>query len=249
MSKTMAVYLGVVLGWSDASGAWAAVPIPFPYFTPDPKPVMYGPPLPDPDVPTCAANDRACLEAHDAAALSAALADHDDARCGESRTPAACRAAFEMITGNVGMRADAILDDPCSWVVLVDHGIATIESKRTGARRRYVDRGWKPMTFLGKCDLSKLASYRGEAAELPTPLPTWVVRRTSPGGAGPSLRAQRPAPPAPVGPPASVLSAPLPAAAAPVPDRVQPPAADTADPAPAAAATAAAFMPVSTTKP
>jgi hypothetical protein len=245
MNKTMVMCLGVVLGGSGASGAWAVVPVPFPYFTPDPKPVMYGPPLPDPDVPTCAANDRACLEAHDAAALSAALADNDDTRCQESRTPAACRAAFEMITGNVGMKADAILDDPCSWVVLVDHGIATIESKRTGARRRYVDRGWKPMSFLGKCDLSKLASARGEAAALPTPLPTWVVRRTLTGGAGPSTRAPRTTPPAPVGPAPALVSAPLPVPATSVPEKVQASTAVAADPA----ATNAPFLPVSTTKP
>jgi hypothetical protein len=143
-----------------------------PFFNPDPRPVMYGPPLPDPEVPACALGDRECLEAHDAAALSAALADEDDARCDDSRHPEACRAAYAMITGNVGMKADPILDDPCSWVVLVDRGVATIESKRIGASRRYADRGWKPRTFLGKCDLSRLSSHTGEVA---VPLPSWVA--------------------------------------------------------------------------
>jgi hypothetical protein len=146
-----------------------------PFFKPDPAPVMYGPALPDPDVPECAGNDRECLEAHDAAALSAALADENDACCDDSRHPEACRAAYEMITGNVGMKADPILDDPCSWVVLVDHGIATIESKRTGVLRRYADRGWKPRTFLGKCDLSRLSSP-GDAVAVP--LPSWVAPRS-----------------------------------------------------------------------
>jgi hypothetical protein len=180
---TTAVLVVVVLGGAAGSSGAAdssGVPAPpadaLPFFKPDPKPVMYGPPLPDPDVPECAANDRECLEAHDAAALSAALADENDASCDGSRHPDACRAAYEMITGNVGMRADPILDDPCSWVVLVDRGIATIQSKRTGSSRRYLDRGWKPRTFLGKCDLSRLSSRGGEAA---VPLPTWVARRSA----------------------------------------------------------------------
>ena len=82
-----------------------------------------------------------------------------------------------MITGNVGMKADPILDDPCSWVVLVDRGVATIESKRLGASRRYADRGWKPRTFLGKCDLSRLSSLPSEAA---VPLPSWVAPPPAP---------------------------------------------------------------------
>src|SRR5204863_5526921 len=75
-------------------------------------------------------------------------------------------------TGAVGMSADPILDDPCSWVVLVDHGIATIHSKRAGVVRRYADRGWRPMTFLGKCDLSTLLAHDADDA---VPLPTWVA--------------------------------------------------------------------------
>ena len=179
IAVVMTVVLGGAAGASGTTVSTAAIDVPatdaLPFFKPDPRPVMYGPPLPDPDVPECAANDRACLEAHDAAALSAALADENDACCDDSRHPDACRAAYEMITGNVGMKADPILDDPCSWVVLVDR-IATIESKRTGASRRYVDRGWKPRTFLGKCDLSRLSSRGSEAA---VPLPTWVAHRAA----------------------------------------------------------------------
>jgi len=244
MGKIIAAFLGATLGLWQPGRAAAADPIPF--FTPDPKPVMYGPPLPDPDVPTCAANDRACLEAHDAAALSAALAANDDDHCKDSRTPAACRAAYEMITGNVGMKADPILDDPCSWVVLVDRGIATIESKRTGTRRRYADRGWKPLTFLGKCDLSKLASRRGDAVELPTPLPTWVVRRTASGGPG-HLPRPRPAatPPGPVGQAASVIAPPASSTETPLLQGSPLPARD----ANGSAATVTVFEPVSTTKP
>jgi hypothetical protein len=181
----MTVMLGGVAGARAATdstgpshpGGAAAAPATadvLPFFKPDPAPVMYGPALPDPDVSECAGSDRACLEAHDAAALSAALADENDACCDDSRHPDACRAAYEMITGNVGMKADPILDDPCSWVVLVDHGIATIESKRTGVLRRYADRGWKPRTFLGKCDLSRLSSL-GNAEVVP--LPSWVAPR------------------------------------------------------------------------
>ena len=236
MDKVIAAFVGVMLMGREAS---AGDPIPF--FTPDPKPVMYGPPLPDPEVPECAANDRACLEAHDAAALSAALAAEDAARCEGSRTPAACRAAYEMITGNVGMKADPILDDPCSWVVLVDHGIATIESRRTGARHRYVDRGWKPLTFLGKCDLSKVSSRGGEVN---TPLPTWVVRRAAPAGGGASPRASRATSPGP-GPAPSVMSPSLPPAGAAVTEMGQRPVAGAAQPTPMPTM----FAPVSTIKP
>jgi hypothetical protein len=165
------VVLGATLGWLPSGQVLAADAVPF--FKADPKPVMYGPPLPDPDVPSCAANDHECLEAHDAKALSAALAEKDITRCEESRTPTSCRDVYEMITGTVGMKADPILDDPCSWVVLVDHGIAVIESKRKGISHRYADRGWKPRTFLGKCDLSKLPSHADEAM---VPLPDWVAK-------------------------------------------------------------------------
>lgn len=178
MGKVSVVVLGAVLGAFPDGRAMAADPVPF--FKSDPKPVMYGPPLPDPDVPSCAANDRECLERHDGAALSAALADKNIARCDESRTPQSCRDSFEMITGTVGMKADAILDDPCSWVVLVDHGVALIESKRKGISHRYADRGWKPRTFLGKCDLSKLPSHADEAK---VPLPVWVARPPTSGAA------------------------------------------------------------------
>jgi hypothetical protein len=186
--------IGATLSWLQARPGFAADAVPF--FKPDPKPVMYGPALPDPDVPSCAANDRACLDAHDAKALSTALADKDISRCQESRTPGTCRDVYEMITGTVGMKADPILDDPCSWVVLVDHGIAVIESKRKGVSHRYADRGWKPRTFLGKCDLSKLPSHADEAT---VPLPDWVAK---PG----ATSAVKPAParPAVVAPPAPI---------------------------------------------
>ncbi|HEX2661180.1 MAG TPA: hypothetical protein VHU40_23035 [Polyangia bacterium] len=190
------LWLGVALGLLPAGRGIAADAIPF--FKPDPKPVMYGPPLPDPDVPSCAANDRACLAAHDAKALSTALAQKDVSQCDLSRTPASCRDVYEMITGTVGMKADPILDDPCSWVVLVDHGIAVIESKRRGVSHRYADRGWKPRTFLGKCDLSKLPSHAGEAT---VPLPDWV------------------APPAAATIPAAIKPAPIPA---PAPEKTTP---------------------------
>ena len=222
------VVLGATLGWLPTGQLFAADAIPF--FKADPKPVMYGPPLPDPDVPSCAANDRECLEAHDAKALSTALAEKDITRCNESRTPTSCRDVYEMITGTVGMKADPILDDPCSWVVLVDHGIAVIESKRKGISHRYADRGWKPRTFLGKCDLSKLPSHADEAT---VPLPDWVAH--PPAAAAKPVTA-RPAAPAR----ATSTAAPSTEATSPV-EKLPPVSAPQSAPGP--------FVPVSTKEP
>lgn len=192
----------------STAGTTSAAADPLPFFKPDPTSVIYGPPLPDPAAPECAVGDWKCLEAHDAAALSGALAAEDDASCDEARQPDACRAAYAMITGNVGMKADPILDDPCSWVMLVDHGVATIESKRNGAIRRYADRGWKPRTFLGKCDLSRLSS-RGD--DVTVPLPSWVAPRSAVlQTSGLATTMTVPTPRAPAKPaPASVAAMPL----------------------------------------
>lgn len=179
VASLVVVAIGTLLLVLLFSGRAEATDV-IPFFTPDPRPVTYGPPLPDPDVPECSVGDRACLERHDAEALESALATNDDERCARSRNPPACRDAFDMITGNVGMRADPILDDPCSWVVLVDHGTAVIESRRLGRARRYADRGWKPRTFLGACDLSRLTPL----VEATVPMPVWEPRIVPAGATG-----------------------------------------------------------------
>jgi hypothetical protein len=168
----------LILGWCSRAAADDAVP----FFRADSKgPVVYGPDLPDPVAEECGVRDRACIEAHDARVLSSALASSDPFACSNSTEPRKCMAAFDMVSGDVGMAADPILDDPCSWVVLVDHGVAVIKSTRLGVTKRYADRGWSPRSFLGRCNLSKLSA---PAAETPLPLPTWTVKRPASERAG-----------------------------------------------------------------
>jgi len=143
---------------------------PLPYFRPDPRPV-YGPALPDPDVPECAANDRACIDAHDELAEAMAIASGNRDGCASSTRPLECEAVFDMVAGDVEVKRPVILDDPCAWVVQVDRGIATIASRKLGVTKRLADRGWKPRTFVGACDL---ATYRATFPEMAIPLPQWT---------------------------------------------------------------------------
>ncbi len=142
-----------------------------PFFRSDtlPKNVMYGPDLPDPVASECGARDQACIEAHDRRALREALAEHAPFACTNSTKPKECLEALDMVEGQVGMVADPVLDDPCSWVVLVDNGVAKIQNLRLGITRHYADRGWKPRTHLGPCHIRPSTS-----AHLDIPLPSWA---------------------------------------------------------------------------
>jgi len=153
---------------------------PVPLFVPEPKPVMYGPVLPDPGAPECGIDDQACLERHDGRVLSLASSSHARQECAESTHPERCYEAFDMMEGDFVPKPDPILSDPCAWVVLVDHQVATLSSKKMGITKRVLNRGWKARTFIGACNVSSVVPMQPAAV---IPLPAWTVRK------GPSVQA------------------------------------------------------------
>jgi hypothetical protein len=130
---------------------------------------MYGPDLPDPTAHECGARDKACLEEHDYRALASALMFSDPTLCDEAVYPLVCLDAYHMVIGDVTLNYDAVADDPCAWVLLVDGGRAKLLSPKWGIRW-VADRGWKPQTFVGVCKPRT-------TSELPIPMPTWEPPR------------------------------------------------------------------------
>ena len=150
---------------------------PLPLFQPAPRPVMYGPVLPDPAAPECGIDDQPCIERHDARVLSLAGASHARQECAESTHPESCYDAYDMISGDFVPKSDPILSDPCAWVVLVDHNLATLSSKKLGLTKRVFNRGWKARTFIGTCNVKTIAPEQPVAF---IPMPAWTVRKGQP---------------------------------------------------------------------
>jgi len=150
---------------------------PVPLFVPERKPVMYGPVLPDPGAPECGIDDQACLERHDGRVLSLASSSHARQECAESTHPERCYEAFDMMEGDFVPKPDPILSDPCAWVVLVDHQVATLSSKKMGITKRILNRGWKARTFIGACNVSSVVPLQPTAV---IPMPAWTVRKGQP---------------------------------------------------------------------
>jgi len=196
-----------------AGGARAADAVPFfkadpkpvmyggaPLFVPDPKPVMYGPVLPDPSAPECGIDDQPCLDRHDARVLSLASSSHARQECAESTHPELCYEAYDMMAGDFVPKPDAILSDPCAWVVLVDHNVATVSSKKLGITKRILNHGWKARTFVGACNVSSVVPMQPASI---IPMPAWTVRKGQPLPATPAS-----APPRAVVVPVAVNAAP-----------------------------------------
>lgn len=175
-----------------------------PLFVPEPKAVMYGPVLPDPSAPECGIDDQACIERHDARVLGLASSSHARQECAESTHPDSCYDAYDMMAGDFVPRPDPILNDPCAWVVLVDHNVATVTSKKLGITKRVLNKGWKARTFIGACNVSSVVPMQPAAV---IPMPAWTVRK------GQAL--QTTATPAPA--PRVVTMVPVPIAATPGP--------------------------------
>jgi|GEM_PF-6852857 len=229
---------------------------PVPLFVPEPKPVMYGPVLPDPGAPECGIDDQACLERHDGRVLSLASSSHARQECAESTHPERCYEAYDMMAGDFVPKPDPILSDPCAWVVLVDHQVATLSSKKMGITKRILNRGWKARTFIGACNVSSVVPLQPTAV---IPMPAWTVRK---GQSMQTLRAATavpvavnaatgPAAPAPTGSQASPVAMPgsglgasaVKAGTPAVPAAVSAPASGASKPAPVPSATAAAPWP------
>src|SRR3569623_809858 len=173
-----------------AGGARTTDPVPFfkadpkpvmygrvPLFMPEPKPVMYGPVLPDPSAPECGIDDQACIARHDARVLSLTTTSHARQQCAESTPPDNCYDAYDMMAGDFVPRPDPFLCDPCAWVVLVDHNVATVSSKKMGITKRVLNKGWKARTFIGACNVNTVAPAQPTAV---IPMPAWTVRKGQP---------------------------------------------------------------------
>ena len=170
-----AALLLVALPCGLAGGARAADAIPF--FKADPKPMMYGPVLPDPSAPECGIDDQACIDRHDARVLSLATSSHARQECAESTHPDSCYDAYDMMAGDFVPKPDPILSDPCAWVVLIDQNIATVSSRKLGITKRVLNHGWKARTFVGACDVNTVAPAQPAAV---IPMPAWTVRKGQP---------------------------------------------------------------------
>jgi hypothetical protein len=141
----------------------------FPYFKPevvtvvqvpieDWEPVReYGAALPHPIATECPVNEQACLAQHDRDVLSLALSTASLTACEHSTHPADCEEVYRMIRGELlppprwpGM------DDPCTLVVRVDRGVATLYNPTTTQTRLVPNVGWRAGAYVGSCDVASM---------------------------------------------------------------------------------------------
>jgi hypothetical protein len=129
----------------------------------------YGPPRPHTVAVECAEDDDLCIMRHDDTVLTIALVMADPPACDRSTKPRACHAAYTMIVGDATPTPWKGLDDPCTFVVRVDQGVATLYWPRAKETRRVVTQApWAPAAFIGACDVATIgASTAGEVRALP----------------------------------------------------------------------------------
>ncbi len=173
-----------------AAPARAADPIPFfkpdyyQFFKPDPKPIAkpYGPPRPHRIAIECAFDDRACIRAHDERALDLAILARDRSLCSWAVRASWCTAVYEFIydDGPVVKRearsADPMLYDPCTFVVSIDSGRATLYSFRLKRWLVVEDQSWERAEFIGECAVEKLPPRLVQGVQTLPGFP-WVTRR------------------------------------------------------------------------
>jgi|GEM_PF-5368745 len=144
----------------------------FPYFKPDVVTVIqvpiadwepvreYGAALPHPVATECPVNELACLAQHDRDVLALALSTASLTTCEHSTRPAACEEVYRMIRGELlPLPRWSGLDDPCTLVVRVDRGIATLYNPLTTQTRLVPDAssGWRAGGYLGSCDVASMS--------------------------------------------------------------------------------------------
>jgi len=120
-------------------------------------PREYGAALPHPIATECPVNEQACLAQHDSDALSLALATASLTACGHSTRPTACEEIYRMIRGEpLPSPRWPGLDDPCTLVVRVDRGIATLYNPLTTQTRLVPNAGWRAGAYVGSCDVASM---------------------------------------------------------------------------------------------
>jgi len=166
---------GLVLA-SGAARAADAVP----FFRPDaavaapsPAPAVYGPKLPDPIATDCALDDAACISDHEGRVLAMAIDSRDRTWCANASDAPRCEALYDFVVeGAPAPAPDPVLADPCTYVVKVDAGKATLYSR--DHRTKVVDnQGWRAARFIGACDLSSLEQHVEDGVQTLRAFP-WV---------------------------------------------------------------------------
>lgn len=149
------------------------------FFRPDPvaapaAPAVYGPKLADPIATECALDDLPCVEEHDSRALALAIDTRDRSWCTEASDAPRCEALFDFVVeGAPAPAPDPILADPCTYVVKVDAGKATLYS-RDHRTRVVPNQGWRAATFIGACDIRALEQHVEDGIQTLRAFP-WVV--------------------------------------------------------------------------
>lgn len=121
---------------------------------------------PHPVASECEEWSDTCLGHHDDRALTLALLTQSEEPCDQAVRADACRDAYRMIVGEVVVPRWAGLEDPCTFVMFVDSGMAELYQARTGKWRRVPNQGWKAAQFIGQCDVSTLPTKRAPLAEM-----------------------------------------------------------------------------------
>jgi hypothetical protein len=114
----------------------------------------------------CPVDDVACIARHDRDVLNLALLTASASGCDKSTRPASCTDAYRMIRGDTDPPPRwSGLADPCTLVVRVDAGVATLYNPRTAQTRRVPDAGWRAGGYVGVCDVASLNLRTGTSVE------------------------------------------------------------------------------------
>jgi len=163
----------------------------FQFFKPDPKPAPtptkpYGPPRPHRVATECAVDDRACIRAHDDRALDLAVYTHDRSWCSQAVRASWCTALYEFVYDDgpgavkrVVRSTDPMLYDPCTFVVSIDSGRATLYSFRLKRWLVTKDESWERAEFIGECDVDKLPPRLAQGVQTLPGFP-WVRHAREP---------------------------------------------------------------------
>jgi hypothetical protein len=89
---------------------------------------------------------------------------------------------------DVKLAHDPIADDPCSFVMRVDRGVATLYNRRWAKTARVRAGRLKTATYVGKCDLDLLMAPAGPlpgfwTTTSPAPSPAATTKAKTPAAA------------------------------------------------------------------
>ncbi len=196
LPRTIASFL-TVLFLLFTHPARAADPVPFfkpdyfQFFKPEAKPTPqpakpYGPPRPHRIATECAVDDRACIRAHDERALDLAFFTHDRSWCSQAVRASWCTALYEFVYDDgpavkrTAHATDPMLYDPCTFVVSIDSGRATLYSFRLKRWLVTKDESWERAEFIGECAVDKLPPRLVQGVQTLPGFPWVTAKRRGP---------------------------------------------------------------------